>query len=145
MTSHKRFEKFSLLSNKISSSCYHFTQPSIHFMLVLTSCHSVQLTELLDVFMHCKHCRGESLTFLIDIFWTFYHFVVNYLMSINKLSHFTAKKLTVLHLFCWNIALLTNYVLHQSHIFLFLYIFHFLRKIFDIIIFKPFNQKFIVF
>ena len=36
-------------------------------MLVLASCHSVQLAQLLDEFVHGKHGARESFTFLIYV------------------------------------------------------------------------------
>jgi hypothetical protein len=64
------------LSNEVARTGYHFAKPSIHFVLVLASSHSVQLAQLLDEFVHGEHGAGESFTFLIYVFGAINDFAV---------------------------------------------------------------------
>ena len=91
------FEELSLLSNEVSCACRHLAQPGIQFMLIIASGHSDKFTELLEKLVHLEHGRGQCLTFFINIFSTFNNLIVQGLVSVNEIDHFTAENSTIRH------------------------------------------------
>lgn len=112
-------------------------------MLILAPSHPIELTQLLNKLVHSKHCRCKSLWFLVYIFRALYDLVVQYLVRICEISHFCAENCTVLDHLCSYSTLAWDNVVHWANVFSFFFIFHYFLKFFDIVIFKPLNEKWV--
>ena len=110
-------------------------------MLILAPCHSIKFTKLLNELVHCKHRRSKSLWFFINILCTLNDLVVQNLIGIDKISHFTAENCAVRNHLCWYSSLRRDDIFHFSYIFFLVLIFHDFLKFFDVIILEEFNQE----
>lgn len=95
--------------------------------------------------MHCIHRSCKCFTLFIDVFSTFNNFVVQNIIRLDKISHFTTKHSTIRNHLCWNSTLKTFDAFHSFNLLNFLLIFHNFCEIFWVVISQPLNQKIIGF
>jgi len=76
MATKEVLEQLALLRDKTASARDHLAQLLVHNMLILTPRHPIELTQLFNEFVHCKHRRCQGLALFIDVFGALNHLVV---------------------------------------------------------------------
>lgn len=89
--SEEALEEFALLSDEVAGACDHLAKPAVHFVLVLTLRHPVELTHLLYKLMHGEHLGRQRFTVFVNVFGALDHFTVENLVGIDEVGHFGAE------------------------------------------------------
>ena len=140
MTAKEVLKQLALLGDERAGTGNHLAQLLVHGVLILAASHPIELTELLDKLVHCKHGGGEGLTLVVDVFGAFDYFVVQDLIRVDEIGHFTAKNSTIRDHLSGHTALHRPHILHIPYILLLLSRFRRLSELFGIVILQPFTE-----
>lgn len=110
-------------------------------MLVLASRHSIQLTQLLDEFVHGEHGASKSFTFLIYVFGAINDFAVQDLIRVNEVSHLAAENGACGNHSAGDSSLNGLHIVESFHEFDFFFFLNSFQEFFGVLFGQPVHQE----
>ena len=110
-------------------------------MLVLAPRHSIQLTQLLDEFVHGEHGASKSFTFLIYVFGAINDFAVQDLIRVNEVCHLAAENSARRNHSTWHSSLYRLHIVKAFDKFNLFFFLNILLEFFCVLFSQPVHQE----